>query len=193
MTHSPSVHLTDYELQLDGHARAIGHVCIAWSHMELMLDLLIAELIAGEGRLRDRTLVGECVTANADIRDKAQMAIALGHVRKPNDEWFSKLERCMNKINYCLRNLRNRLIHDVWAIHDPPLRIHRRTKITKPQARQRELSTSELVSVHSDEIWALHSDIKGVIEDDHDPTLELSSPRCCAMALNMDSTISSSE
>jgi hypothetical protein len=70
MATPPKIQLTDYELQLDEHARAIGHVCIAWSHMESMLDLMIAELIAGQGRVRGMTLVGECVTSNADIKVK---------------------------------------------------------------------------------------------------------------------------
>jgi hypothetical protein len=163
MAHTPN--LSDYELRLDGHAHAIGHVCIAWSHMESMLDLLIADLLAARTTRHDALQASECVTANADLKHKLQIAVSLGHLRRPHDEWFEKLRKCLDDIHNRLSSERNRFVHDVWAIHDPiPTRIHRRTKITKPQTFQpSELSLADLVPVSSDEIWKLHSSIKDAI------------------------------
>jgi hypothetical protein len=130
--------------------------------MESMLDLLIFDLLRDGSTRRDALQVSECVTSNTDLKRKLQIALSLGHLRRPSDEWFEKMKHCLDDIDNRLRNDRNRLIHDVWAIHDPtPMRIHRRTKITKPQASQpSKLSFDELIPVSDDEIWKLHSGIK---------------------------------
>jgi hypothetical protein len=150
--------------KLDEHALALGHVCIAWGQLELHLDMLLKDLLfaepPGDPASGAKWTAAKCVTTNADMRDKIQIAIALGYLRRPNEEWFDKLKQCLDLIDNDLRNERNRMLHDVWLLHmvvphgaeDVLRKRIQGSKVRKPQAFQRELVIGDEIPVTSDEI-----------------------------------------
>jgi hypothetical protein len=156
---------------LDEHAQAIGHVCIQWGQMELLIDMLLAALLfahpPGHPPTTGKMRLAACISANSDIRAKIQMALAVGYLRRPNDKWFLKLEKCLNRIDSQLRERRNRIIHDLWMVSQSipggAQEIIRKrtqgTKITKPQAFQRILEQPKTETIKAKEIWQLRDDI----------------------------------
>jgi hypothetical protein len=158
--------------KLDEHALALGHVCIAWGHLEEHLDMLIKDLLfaepPGNPASGNQWQAAQCVTANTDMRDKVQITLALGYLRRPDEIWFDKLKSCLDGIDNELRTQRNRMLHDIWIPNqivpgniENVLRVRTQgTKIRRPQAFQRELVTREEIPVTAAEIWKLRNKIR---------------------------------
>jgi hypothetical protein len=136
---------------IEEHAKAIGYVCIYWAALEHGVDSMLQTLTPLEpGK------VSNSITANADIREKLRMLMAIGLVRKPSEGWFGKLRSIINEIDDELRPERNRHIHDLWMGFSPVIRRTRKTSIKRPQSRQPfELTTYEEIPIEPAKIWAL--------------------------------------
>jgi hypothetical protein len=79
----------------DNVALQLGHIDITWAHLEHVLDDLIGEL----ARLEPGD-VTYSITANTEIRNKIQIAKALGFMRNPKppaDDWFPALLDLLNR------------------------------------------------------------------------------------------------
>src|SRR5205823_6466456 len=105
------------------------------------------------------------VTSNIDFPGKIQIALKVGHLKKPNDEWFSELEKTLNWIDNDLRPLRNRFVHDPIVTQlkhpYPSVRADSRATLKKPKSHQpRELTTYTETPISSDDIWKLADDIE---------------------------------
>jgi hypothetical protein len=156
-------------LSLDEHAQALGHVCIGWGQLELTLNMLLSSLLfadpPGNPPTGDQVKISQCISANADIREKIRMALAIGYLRRPDDVWFEKLKEVLDRIDNELRPERNRVIHDVWMVsisgseHDI-IRRRIQTRVKRPQASQSTLETEQTTIVAADEIWALSDRIR---------------------------------
>ena len=157
MTKDPHADLKDF--MLDDHAQAIGYVCIWWSQLEARLDSFLAYLIGLEiGK------ISESITANADMREKVQMIIALAFIQKRNVAWFERVKTLMDSIDNILRVERNRYIHDAWVIQAAKtIRRTRGTKIKRPQAFKIELVTKEDVEIKPGQIWQLVVGIEAAV------------------------------
>ena len=142
----------------DGHATAIGYTCITWSILETEIDELTSILCG----IQPNTDESRSITGNVDIRDKINICLALGFIRKPDDEWFCDLQFTLQTfVDNDLRNRRNRFIHDRWiAGHSSVIKRQEAAKIRKPQANQLVLETFKETDVSADEIWKLVEDIQ---------------------------------
>lgn len=134
----------DYALQL-------GYLCIIWTSLENDINTLVATLMSlpvGDER--------NAVIANVDLRQKIQIALALGYLKRPSDVWFNHLKSALDKIDNDLRPSRNRYIHDHWMWDQANVRMMKRTLKTtlkKPQAFQPfEFSSAKDIPVDAKEI-----------------------------------------
>ena len=161
----PPISPTD---QLQGHAVAIGWVCIKLAHLELVLDIFIKTAAPIED-----SQVGDIITGGADMGQKVQMVKGLGFLRKTSDTWFEELRTELNRIKP-LQERRNRFIHDVWVQSSTaPNLLRKRIALKKPQSHQAEqLTTTETVKITVDEIWDLVNDIM----DTHSKLMNLLMP-----------------
>jgi len=138
--------------QFEEHATAIGYICLYWAHLEQVLNAMLELLIP----MHDRD-VSRCLTSNIDFREKIQVAIGLGYMRKAREDWFDALQKQLNYIDNDLRPERNRTIHDTWDWRGPEIiRRQYATKLSRPQARQPQVLTVEIAKpVPIGELWGL--------------------------------------
>jgi hypothetical protein len=140
---------------LDEVALALGYINIYWAWLEHALDDFVIELAALE--MGD---MGRSVTANADLRSKIQMAIALAFIRRPSDDWFERTLATLNHVDNNLRIRRNNFVHGNWTRFKGRL-THRRfkTRLVRPQAFQRALSTQQETPIKIREVRKLCDEI----------------------------------
>lgn len=150
-----------FELEeLDAHARAIGHLCIGWSHLERVLNSLLVSLLG----VPDESDVAYAITSNIRDEGRISMIRALAHIKKMDDKWFHELDCLLTRIDQEYRPQRNRFVHDSWsaAPSDNPMfsaafKTRYRTRIYRSQSHQSaQLSTRETIKVTDDEIWTLN-------------------------------------
>jgi hypothetical protein len=97
-------------------AAEIGYVCIHWAWLEDIIDFLIALLAP-----IDNHEVGNAITGNVDIRQKAQMLRALFFLRKGrNNDWYKFAIETINTVDNDLRARRNHLCSFQSACHEGP-------------------------------------------------------------------------
>jgi hypothetical protein len=134
------------------YAQAIGWLCMRWTFLEVMVDQLVVALLA-----LDDEDIGRCVTSNIDLRDKFQIALSVGYIKRIDDQWFEELKTVINTADNELREKRNRYAHDLWTFDksNAMKKIYFRTKMQKSQSRKPiELSTLQETEVLPEEIWA---------------------------------------
>lgn len=144
--------------EFDKHALRIGHICISWAHLETKLDYLLIKLIPVEGG----EAAANVIVGNVDFREKLQMVLGLGFLKKPSVEWFNYLRSVLVIIDNELRPERNRHVHDLWTPRTDTGEILRRTlktAIIKPQAFQTELSTQTITKISPEELDAFNQRI----------------------------------
>ncbi|MEQ9247644.1 MAG: hypothetical protein RLO21_16835, partial [Nitratireductor sp.] len=81
--------------------------------------------------------------ASLDIRGKIVTAKALAHQIDEIDSpgFYDRVEELLNYVDNELRPERNRYVHDNWSIAgSAAMRMRLAPKITRPQARQRDLT-----------------------------------------------------
>jgi hypothetical protein len=140
-------------------SKAIGDVCIYWSHIEdhvhgLILHLAMYQDDAFEKKPVYQILHG--VVCQLDLRQKISAAKVLAHnVTQPTD-FYERAESLLNYVDNELRPERNRYVHDLWEYQDGRIvRNSMNPRVIKPQSRMREvrlISEKEFASV--DEITA---------------------------------------
>mgnify|MGYP006919674258 CR=1 FL=1 len=136
---------------LNDHLQAVGYVCVEWSLLEEAMDLMLASLIP-----LPADDVFRCISVNADIRAKIQMAkgMCLAH----GLEWSNDLITVLDYIDNDLRVTRNRYVHDSWGA-DPAIGTTQRQamiKIAKPQSRKpRRLTLAQVHSRPLEGLWML--------------------------------------
>jgi hypothetical protein len=125
-------------VKFDKIALELGRMDMAWARIEDLLDAFVAQFL----HLKERSDLSRCITANADLRSKIQMAKSLAFLRKTDDDWFNHLNRSLDAIDNHIRPQRNSYIHAHWF---QPKRVVvreiRKTKLHRPQSRQLALST----------------------------------------------------
>ena len=100
---------------LEGHAKAIGAVCIHWAWLEFIAESVLMQLMGV--RIDDPT--GHCVAVNSDVRSKLAMIKSIGFLKRPSDDWFNRLEALVNKIDNKVRTDRNRVICLLYTSPSP--------------------------------------------------------------------------
>jgi hypothetical protein len=141
------------------HALAIGFLCKEWAFLEFMIDQLIASILAMPF---DDT--SQALTANISFRNKIQVLLAVGLVKKPDDEWYENLRTLLNQTDNNLRVRRNRCVHDLWNYEGGGFTKYEiRPTIKRPQARkQLELRSFHASELRPEEIWALGREVSDV-------------------------------
>src|SRR5258708_7257651 len=128
---------------LEGHAKAIGYVCIVLAELEIGIGGLIHHL--GGFQSFDESHI---FNAHIDLKGKLEVLRALGIMKKPSDLWFETLEAMVLEIK-AISQERNRIVHDAWTeMDDAVYRYRQVTQIKKPQSFQPPvLTTMERVPV----------------------------------------------
>lgn len=146
----------DRAQDIEDRAVQIGHMCVAWSSLELDLTILLSELTKFPDAPSKNILLG-----SLELKSKIGATKALGFSRKPNDEWFHELEALLNEIDNVIRPERNRMIHDFW-MHIPDsfgkidiIRAEFKPKIAKTQSYTKELTLVNLKNVSTEDIQGL--------------------------------------
>lgn len=136
---------------LDDHASAIGYLCIFYSALENRVNQSL-ELLSGLDETKTRIF-----TNQIDLLKKVPILTALAFSRRPSELWFKDIELMGWAITGYVIPRRNRFVHDQWlSLPSGTVRLHERTKISKPQSRQPdELTTRERIDQSSGEIWDL--------------------------------------
>ncbi len=118
-----------------------------------MIDQLLLTLVPLE-----HGKVGESLTSNVDMKNKIKIALAIGFLKKPDDQWFDELKAVLDLADNELRAKRNRFAHDLFMFDrtsDAVKKLHFHTVLKKPQARKPlELTTLHETKVLPEEIWA---------------------------------------
>ena len=147
-----------YSEHYDEYARAIGHVCIAWSQLEAMINATFHYLAFHSS---EESPGSRIICHNIDFREKIQIVMGMAHYGKHSDEWFSTLQKTMNDIDNLIRPERNRMVHDHWIYENEQMRRKTlRPGFKKPQAFQLECSTDHVEPIEVDDIWRLVEDIE---------------------------------
>lgn len=144
--------------RLKSYATAIGYVCINWTWLEQIVDVALSYFM----NQQISSVEMECVVVNADIHDKLKMLKALAQLRKPDDDWFDRMDTLINKISQNIAPRRNRVVHDRWTPghSDAAMRTYARTAIVKPQSHQpKKLTTHQTFSMKVTDINAVSKDI----------------------------------
>ena len=139
-------------LQLNEHARAIGHVSILWGWVENAIELFLSDLAFSPDKK-----AGKVVLANLDMREKGQILKMVAFAKKPTDRWYEEVRSIVDAVDNDLRTKRNRLTHDLWWLSGETVQKRwKRAKVKKPQARHEYVvSTHEDAPVDAAEIWEL--------------------------------------
>jgi len=125
---------------IEEHALALGLLCIYWASLDNALANLLNTYLGSDD-------VGAAVTA-PDTSTRCEQIRKLAHVTGPDGEWRDCLLRILRMIQKELAETRNRYIHDGWTISEAGMvRIDRRPKLQKPQARQPVQLVTESASV----------------------------------------------
>jgi hypothetical protein len=147
----------------DSCAMAIGYVCIEWGLLEGTFDRFMRQLFGWSHRDETTHIL------NMNIRQSEKITIirAVGTAQSPSLDWLERLTRTLTTIDNDIRPLRNRFVHDMWLIsqHEPLLRRTRTTKISRPQARQIEVSAFSDRSTQVSEILDLVTKIREASEE----------------------------
>ena len=145
-----------YSSKLDAHARAIGHVCIAWGNLEVVIDSLLSKLIP-----LTNNPVAVVLCHNIDMREKLKIIDGLAFMKQPDNRWFSFLHEAINDIDNLIRPERNRMVHDHWLLREGRvLRQRRQTVLKRPRSFQLEFHLDQLKPIDEDDIWRLVEDIE---------------------------------
>ena len=114
------------------HATALGDLCMSWAVLDRTLDALIAGFLACS---RQQTA---CVVEHIDnVGSRCILLKRLSYLEDVGDEWREWFCAVVDRISGELAPLRNRYVHDAWAIsYEEIVRIDKRAKLVKPQARQ---------------------------------------------------------
>jgi hypothetical protein len=135
---------------LHEHATAIGYMCICWASLDRRLHHCLADLKAFPS-----AKIGECITADADMRSRIAMLKGVAFVRKPDNKWYDAFCAVLNRIDNEMRTERNRYIHDLWLHANLETAVKRsfKVEVSKSQAFRRELTTEQDKTVSADDIW----------------------------------------
>lgn len=115
------------------HALALGLLCIYWASLDRALDLLLESYLDVDEK------IVACVSTSApDVSARCEMLKRLSYLNGPDGEWRDCLIRLLNRVQGELAAERNRYVHDDWNLSSAGamIRIDRRAKVIKPQARQ---------------------------------------------------------
>jgi len=132
-------------------SKPLGHLCMAWSWLELEIDTFLIVLVTP-----DDYDIGAAIVYNMDFRDKLRAALATGFIKKPSDDWYDELKSAINEIDNDLRKERNRMIHDSW--HHTGSDIFRLTnyaKVEHEQARKLVIHFGEGKPIKPSDIYVL--------------------------------------
>ena len=144
---------------LQKHAEALGYVCINWSWLEFIAELLFSDL-AGLPSDKQET---HCIVVEITFSKKLTMMQSLGYLKRPSDQWYADWEKLIKKIDTELRVKRNRFVHDLWQTDEGvkhPTRTQPMAKLAKPQShRPRQLMTHKTIEVDVEEIKKLSEEI----------------------------------
>lgn len=128
---------------LDDLATAIGRAVIEWNRLEygtLGLGTRLAGCI-NAGTVGDPHQVIYIAFVNMDLRSRVSTVLAYASICDISNNYFSRVEKLMNKIINELQIERNRFLHDFWDMDPggPPSRVHFSSRVTRPQSHTLEL------------------------------------------------------
>lgn len=116
------------EISLDNVYASIGQICALWVEIEVSVDSIIQHIAAANHLVP--TGEGEVVYVmlqNMDIREKTEALKALAFIHFGDSTLLSETQRLMSLVGQCLRNTRNRMIHDAWKQKGDAIIQRRRT------------------------------------------------------------------
>ena len=127
--------------KLDAHA--IGSLCATWAVIDRALDQLLAALIP---TTIDRVT---CITTSAsDVSSRCEMLTRLITLEHPTPAFRNWLISLLRRVSGEIGPLRNRYVHDAWAVRNGELlRYDRRAKIGKAQSHQEATLQFDLTHV----------------------------------------------
>jgi hypothetical protein len=159
--------------------KSVGEVCYWWSHIEFLVhDITIHFAMAVNKafeRRGPRNVLNLAITGS-DFRHKIATCKAFAHlvIDDGSPSLYDPTERLLSYIDNEARTERNRYVHDLWAFDETTAsRIKFGPRVTRPQARKRELLTKtvrDYESAHSIRNFALnlqhiYDDLRAL--DDH--------------------------
>ena len=130
------------------HAKQLGFVCMFWAHVEEHCNLLLGALLDSPMTTIIVNIMGE--------RDKFAAIKACAFHAKPSDDWFLRVENCLNTLDNDLRPARNRAVHDTyWPVENEMFRLQRLAKVANVQSRTKELLLFDKLAVTEADLTAL--------------------------------------
>jgi hypothetical protein len=155
--------------KFEEHATALGYLCLEWARLERHVHDLIQDIVGLDDNIADSIIP-------TDFREKLAALKNLAFLKKTSIEWFVSVSSLIDRIDQEVRPLRNRFVHDYWLpfLNDHPTKRQFRTRVTMPQSRQYEFSTSSDAVIPVDDIWNLtyridRSRMRLVLYMEHDP------------------------
>jgi hypothetical protein len=135
------------------HAQEIGVVCVLWTKLELMLDVLLLGLLESSCET-----TASVILTTMNLREKVAAIKVIGFKKKSSDQWFADLDAALNTIDEELRPERNRYVHDYWfaaETGEPVVRVQHKAKLVKPKAKQIAINYYSAQRIEVGEILAL--------------------------------------
>ena len=132
-------------------AEPLGELAIAWNLMEGEINLLLISIT--DSYYTDTAAV---VFSELDMRGKIKAVKNCGFLKRPNNDWFDRLEAELNEIDTVHRPARNRFTHDHLISQGGVVsRTTIEMKLEKPRTKQRSLLLRNFSKVSKEEIRAL--------------------------------------
>lgn len=155
MARLPKVKRGDEILQtegMDGLARHLGFVVIVWGMVEESIrELLHSVVMISEPNEHVATVV----MSETPFRSQISILRKAAFIKRPESEWFVKLDRTLTSVESTLHDRRNRFIHDPWIPDDDGaiIRVERsKSEVSIGEKGRRALKLREPVNTTIAEI-----------------------------------------
>lgn len=153
---------------LDVYAVAVGHLCFAWSHLEISIDSLLMQLVGIYAQEEKADRAASLVTSNMNLQKKLEIIKGVGFLKKLSDEWQEKLFAVVADIQ-AVGVKRNHFVHDFyWPMSRDEgeniyvVREEARTRLKKRNGEH--VVDADEVEVHPHEIWDVVHNIYDIDE-----------------------------
>jgi hypothetical protein len=126
---------------MDELAQEIGRMCLYWSELETTVSLFLLKLCDIPDSTTKNVIFGAL-----DFRSKLHALLPMAFSKKPDDDWYARVEKVVNQIDNDLRAERNRIIHDSWIEmpgSDGPHRMRIFGRVVNAQSRTKKLQLAD--------------------------------------------------
>lgn len=151
--------------EFDRLMTVLGSVVVIWGMVEDAVRRFTADVLF-EGSADDA--VEQIVLSEIALRNQIEILRKVAYVRRPDGDWFTRLDTQLKAISTSMHDRRNRYIHDLWEQADSGemmkfLRGRGETAVSKKGgAWQLKLSSGDVVP--ADEVEAFFEEVADACE-----------------------------